>query len=256
MHYGLVLCLLTAVNTHAAPAAPALPAFTHVPEVRRWVEEQSVFADIVNRCPTEPFRAYGRTTNAHETGHQVAASLSVLDQTDAYYVLRGRSVRMRPPRLSRRDLARAVPEGLRGNAYRDYAAPGATAGNGKTNGAGTVRDVLEEWTAHVNDMEVALDDLASGGRTVERPSCYTALELGVVAAAYAREIQRRDPGYWESEPQFRLFVRWQWGRMLDLIERCRGETRFFLRANEEYVRKLHDAPDGAALRDWVNANLK
>jgi hypothetical protein len=247
--HGLLLLL-----TLSTPTSTPTPRFDQVPETRRTINETSLYADIINRCPsghnTGPILHYDRTTNAHESSHRLDAALST-ETRNTYYVLNGHAISMRPPRLTNSHVAPRVPRSLRDYSYRLYVT-GEAAQYGQP-GAGRISDLLEEWSAYLNELETALED-KQHSRTGNNPVLRATVEMSIISATAAMAIYDHDQDYWQDEPQFRAFMAYQWNRMLRLVER--GRSAFPSDSAEEYVRTLRSTPDALALRTWIDHNLR
>jgi hypothetical protein len=221
--------------------------FIDVPVLTQRLPESSFLADIVNRC-RNPVLDEQRPTNGHESTHMLNSQLRNQHggKVNALYVMSGKAVLLKEPRLRKSAVPAFVPPSLRGYRFRTYV-------TGAQEWDDTPTYLLDEWSAYVNGCFVALDDKRSG-RTVEAADWAGGpLELGIYSLAMGMAVEQGDPVYFRDEPQFKAFLRWHWARAKLAFDR--GRTVFPFQQQENLLKALQSSPDASSMRAFITKNL-
>jgi hypothetical protein len=237
MHAMLAISLIA--------TAPDLE-FVEVPVVTERIREDSFLADIVNRTRS-PFMESSRPTTGHETTHALNSELRNQrgGGVNAFYVMSGKAVILKEPRLRKREVISFVPPSLRQCRFGTY-----------VSGAAEWDDrplyLVDEWVSYVNGCFVALDDQRHGRRVEQADWASGPLELGVYCVALGMAVEKYDPAYWRSS-QFPAFLRWHWARAKSAYGH--GEKLFPSSTQEKQLANLRTSPDAAAMRAFIEKHL-
>lgn len=252
--------------------AACLPYLKHLPEqaARSGRDWGRVLTDIARRLPTsrryqDAFQRYIRSgdlvTAGHEWTHflnEYLASISGVNRS-AFYLLDGRYMTLACPERMR-GIVPNVPDSLRGDLYDLYLV---------RNGGNARVDPLylfDEWTAYINDVTIAVDQLDQGKplnpfspSAIQTKTAGNVLEFMFYGFAVGMAVQKHDPGYYSSEEGKRLrdFITLNAERSLDAYARAlrweelsRGDTR-----HAELTRRFRSASDTSEMRAWVKREL-
>lgn len=191
--------------------------------------ERSIFGDVMAHAPNGPVGG-GRSTNAHETSHDIHAYLRNQNKSrfdrpiNAVYCLDSRGVIIEEPRILKSQVCAFVPARLQNFRYQTYVS-GAKVWDRQP------LYIVDEWVAYTLGAMVNVEDVQEGRyREVRRGgvadmswSCRLAgqagygdgtdgvsgcLHLAIFSTALCMAIKEHDPEYWKTNRQFRRFVGW------------------------------------------------
>jgi len=256
-----ILCIsLLLLLAIPARAGEPEPTWIQVAPVRA-VSTRSlgaVLADIDSRLvatglgSSQTYRSADLGTWAHEGAHGVNSRIRNTygrgtEADNAFYVLWGRAAIIAEPQpVTLQDAARYVPLALRGETYKTYMVDSLSDWNEAPLYA------LDEWTAYVNGAIHNLS-MAEQGRSIGDGSgdlLFTAESamhsLSVVIAVDAR--LKRDPQFRYDDTQLRLYVAWNWNRMMQLFADGRQYRQF--QDPMPYYRVFSHGEAGKDWRQW------
>jgi len=185
-----------------------------VPTFRNVEDSKTVYGDVLSHSQDRPFGdAHGRSTNAHETAHGIAAWLRNAHRRpyrfNGVYYATGKGLLLREPRFKISNVASAIPAPLRSYRYRLYFVEQLRDWND------TPTYILDEWTAYVWGGECALDDYRTKRLNDGTDAVSGCLDFSIYTVAFCIVLQEQDPKLFA---EYRPYIR-------TLLERA--ETTFF-----------------------------
>lgn len=195
------------------------PKWTTVADKRKSETFRSlILTDIVRHLPESAGNRYDfddPLTHGHEATHGVNSSLTVYGKKYGFYIGGNKAFITTGPKIKLEDVARFVPDSLRGSRYQTYLVKQAKEQTGLVNGQlvklGHYNDdplyVFNEWTAYTNEGSIGLELAALKLEPkVKSDVMVGQLELAIYAAALAVAVKELDPGFWKDNRDFRLFM--------------------------------------------------
>lgn len=235
------------------PSPPVLlvPEFVDVPEVSQHIREDSLYADIMNR-QSRPFTTHDRDTNAHETSHGIHSDLrnrysrQLGKKVNGFYVTGGKGVIIEEPGIRKSAVKPYLPQELRSYRYSTY-----------ISGQGAWDDVplylVDEWVAYVNGASVSVQDVQEGRHNGEWTDAVSGcLDFSIYCVALAMAVERGDPGYWESNVQFRRFMDWHLRKAHRVFMSGRNMEQFRWDKQEKLLTSLRNSENGKPMREFLN----
>ena len=209
-------------------------------------------ADIAKHLP----KSYGSTywdsdlvTAGHETSHGIHAHLrnnfnNTGQTANAFYVLNDRAALVVEPNIRKSDVNPYVPQSLRDSRYGTY-----------LQGASSWDDrplyLWDEWVAYTNGTEVGVAMVDENKWTYGWRDQFGNLEFTVYGLAVGMAVEALDASYWNSNDQFRAFMKWQTERAMDLFQRSRTMTAFEWDKVDDYYAKMQTSADAEDLRKFA-----
>lgn len=237
------------------PAKKRAPEYVSVPTYRA-NSENSVLGDILSHCKDGIFgNAHGRSTNAHETTHEINSELrneyhsKMQKKVNAFYCLEGNGVIIEEPNMRKSAVAAFVPQSLKFTRYSLYI-------TGQTAWDDTPLYICDEWQAYLNGASCAVDDVKNGrhrgGWGDDVCGC---LEFSIYATALAMAVEKNDPGYWERNEQFKnyVYLTLQKSYAVYIIGSQMQEFRWD--KQDALWEKLKTSPDASAMRDFLKKHF-
>ena len=242
-----LLCLIVALVVVGDCLGQEIPKFIDVPLLSHRLNENTLFADIVNRCH-QPSLGNGRATDGHESTHMMNSQLrnQIGRRVNAFYVLYGRGVVVNEPGIRKSHTITFVPQSLRESRFSTYV-------SGQNAWDDTPTYLIDEWVAYVNGCLIALDDRDTGHGHDNSDRACGPLELGIYSVAMAMAIEKHDPAFWKTDAQFRAFMRWHWQRTCDVFNEARHIFPF--ESQEKLSRNLKNSSDAVAMREFIKVHL-
>lgn len=226
-----------------------LPKFIDVPVRARRSDENSTYADIMNRV-SSPSLGNGRWMDCHESCHFIAADLRQEhggEKVDGMYCLKGKAVILVQPAMRKSAVAPFIPPSLRNYRYATYV-------TGQPSWEACPLHIAQEWMAYYSECVLAGEDIEAG-RPVERnvDQASGTLELGIYSVGLAMAIEKHDPEYLKNHPDFMNFMVYQWNQAKVAYEKIAhlfpssGQTR--------QLNNLRTSPDAEPMRAFIKKNL-
>lgn len=163
---------------------------------------QGIYAETKSLCPAHGWRQVARmdrATQCHEATHFINREICQAE-TDgqmygAFYVGGGKCFIVSEPKVIVAQVARLVPDSLRGQRFREYLSGSRSSRNALT--------IIDEWTCYANDAQCTNElGLRSDGG-LKRAS-----EFSTFADILTEAIKRYDPQYGQLS-DLEYFVQWQ-----------------------------------------------
>lgn len=241
----------------AQPPAPkeAAPDFVEV-KVYRKSEEGTVYGDIISHSRGAPFGdAHGRSTNAHETAHGIHSEIrneytKSGKKVNGFYALKGRGVVIEEPNIKMSHAVKFIPENLRSYRYDLYMVKQLRDWND------TPTYIMDEWNAYVLGGMCCVDDVRQGkhkgGWTDGVSGC---LDFSIYTMALAMAVKEHDKAYWESNTQFKNWVKWNLKRANETYLAGHRMKEFQWEKQDKLLKEFLDSTGGARMREFVKAEL-
>lgn len=242
-----LLVLFTYVN---AQDKKTEPKFIDVPTVVVRMPESTSYADVINHAKT-PYLSSSRTTNAHESTHDINNDLSGTTKwtKDGFYLMYGRGIILDRPKLKRLEINPFVPVSLRYTRYHMYLA------HTKYGGESPLY-LMDEWVAYTNGAIVALEDIESGKWENDRiDTVEPCLEFSIYTISLCMAIEHHDPNFWNDNVQFKNFVIWNLKRAENLFLKGRVLKECKFQRQEDMWHNLKVSKDSQIMRDFITKHF-
>jgi hypothetical protein len=240
------------------PPAPIvrMPEFIEVPLVNNRIKEDSLYADIINHS-RNPVLDHNRATNAHETTHMInndirnAATRQLGKKMNGFYVRQGKGVVVEEPKCKKNDIKEFLPQSLQSYRYKTYIA-GQQAWNDQP------LYIMDEAIAYWNDAMTNCEDVQKGrykGGMVDGVS--GCVDFSIYSIALAMAIEKRDPGYWQSNTQYRNFLIW-YLKGAEETYKIGAQMKEFngFAEQKRLLSTLRTGANAASMRDFITKNLE
>lgn len=267
-----------AVKAQAAVAVSQSPWYEGTPgagvNFRQWPAQDvktdpgwsPLMTDVIQHLPASYGSTYydsDKITYVHETSHGIHAHLrNNLNDTgqrvNAFYVMNDRAVLVVEPGLRKSQVARYVPQALRGSRFGTYV-------TGQTAWDDRPLYIWDEWNAYINGGQVGVELVQEGKWSGGwRDGVAGQLEFTVYAIATAMAVHELDPEYFEANAQFREFLAFNTRRAMEVYYVGAELEDFAWERQDNYLQALREAPDAEPLRGfareifgeaWANAVL-
>lgn len=235
------------------PPTKRLPTFIQVPLVKQRVQEDSLYADIINHS-SNPVLGHDRATNAHETTHGINADIRNAHSRDkkrnGYYVREGRGVVIDEPKCRKNDIKEFLPESLHSYRYSLYIA-------GQQAWDDQPTYILDEAVAYWNDAMTSVEDVQKGRHKGGNSDGVSGLvDFGIYSIALAMAVEKHDPEYWNNNQQFRDFLLWylQSAEETYKIGATMKEFNWF-EEQRRLLQSLQTSAEAAPMREFIKKNL-
>jgi hypothetical protein len=226
-------------------------------DIARHLPEKSRYQDAYRRY----MEAGDLVTAGHEWTHFLNEYLSLQcgSGVSAYYVLDNHYLTLSDPEGLRGKVP-DVPASLRGQLYQLYLVQ---------NGGNARVDPLylfDEWSAYLNDVTLAVDQLESGKplnpfnhQAIQPQTAANVLEFMFYGCAVGMAVKQYDPAYYASEPgrKLRAFVAYNAQRSIQVYRKAlhRDELSGGDDRNVALMRSFRSSGDTADMRAWVKSDL-
>lgn len=169
-----------------------------------------VLTDIVEHLPSKYGSEYddrSLTTTGHETLHGICSELRNYKASgrnmNGFYCLNDKAAFIANPQITIGDVAKRVPQSLRGSRYQLYLV------TARKDWDDTPTYLIDEWVAYVGGVEVGVDQVKSG-KTRDSSESRSDLIIGPIEFSYyvlamGKAIEEQDGNYIGKE-QFKEFV--------------------------------------------------
>lgn len=224
--------------------------FDNIPVYRIRIQENSKYADIINRA-INPVLGYDRDTDAHESTHMIQSTIrneknrNSDKRYNSFYLLGGKGISFPEPKIKKRDIAPYVPSILRESRYNTYV-------TGQSAWDNEPLYLVDEWCAYMNGAEVSLEEYKSGRHdgtmydAVKGP-----LEFSVYCTALCMAIKDKDPEYWEREEGFKYFMKEQLKRSYHIVMSGLEIREFQGYRQNEYISNLKNSDSAELMRQFL-----
>lgn len=262
------------------PPIETKPSFVNVPVIKQTINEDSVYADIMNRY-SNPVFGHGRSTNAHETTHMINNEYrNKLNNYNFCYVRNGNGMPLEEPKMTKNQIKEFVPQILRFYRFNTY-----LENQGDWNKQPLY--IFDEWSAYVNDAHVSVEDAELGKKVTyqdnffddkeneytnnyetlkaffgEIPSNWTdgvsgALEFSIYAVATCMAIEKNDPTYWNGEKGkiIKTFVKWHLKEAQSIYQKGNTMPLFTWEKQDKLLNDLKTSDSAKNIRDFTNKHF-
>lgn len=246
------------------PEEPQVP-ITEEPEWENYTAIQQpqselgkILSDIECHMPAgHIYKDKDKITWGHETSHGLASNIRMkfsrgygawqaccgkpvfksFARINGFYLLNDRAVIINEPNTTIKEVARLVPNSLKGGVYNLYMVSQAGSWND------TPLYVFDEWIAYANGSAVRADlKIQSRAETVKYM-----LEFNVYAICVGWESKTEDK-------QFKTFLKWHLKRSMELVKANR-ESGGDLSESDAYWEKVKASPDAEEFRQFTRRYL-
>jgi hypothetical protein len=182
--------------------------FLFVPKYRN-LSGNDVYSDVLNHSKQQPHGDKdGRYTNVHETAHGIHNELRqkykplLKKSVNGFYCLDSKCVIVDDPNIKIRHVQRYIPEVLRSSRYKLYLEDQLVYWDD------VPTYILDEWNSYVLGAECAVDDFKRNRQLEKTNAVSGALEFGIYSTALAMAVKENDPVFWETNTQFKGFIKY------------------------------------------------
>lgn len=217
---------------------------------RNLLPNDIIYNEILSYSKQKPFGdEHGRSTNVHETVHGINNELrnfyktKLKKQINAFYAGAGKSIVIKDPSLTLRDIIPYIPSVLRGYRYNLYFVKQI----GDWNDVPTYP--MDEWSAYIAGAECAVDDFDRKIPIEKSDYVSGSLEFSIYCTSLALAVKNKDPEYWKNHEQFKNAMQY----FLIKSERIffKGKKQFPLLEQDRLLEDLRNHPDAKELRDFL-----
>jgi hypothetical protein len=169
---------------------------------KRNLPNTSVYNEVLSYYSNPFGDKYGRSTNVHETVHDINSTISNLKMGyRAFYIGAGRCVWIKKPLLTMTDIIPYIPNTLRGYRYKTYFVENIKEWNDNA------LYPVDEWSAYICGAECAVDDHLSNIKAESKEDSVSGtLEFSIYGIALCMAIKDKDPEYWHNNMQYRHLI--------------------------------------------------
>jgi hypothetical protein len=221
---GAVLAMLLLYCGIRARGAEREPAWINFPPQKQ-TTLKGILGDIESHLPAKYGSQYSspdHVTHAHETTHGINAHIRNQHQggqrVNAFYCLKDRAIILHEPNVRLSIIASLVPAKLRSSRYQLYLVQQQRYFEGES------LYLLDEWSSYLNGIEAGLESPPNSFGASD--PAVAPLEFTVFSLALIKGIHQYDPGYFDKNPQFKTFLRYQINRSLAAWEQARRVPAF------------------------------
>lgn len=209
--------------------------------------------DVVSHLPA----SYGNTyydsdvvTWGHETSHGINAHLrnnfnTTGRKANGFYLLEDKAAVVAEPKILKNSVAEFIPLELRGSLFALYV-------TGQTTWDDTPLYLMDEFNAYINGAAVAIDLRAQGLWTYgQRDSLAGMLEFVSYSLALGMAVQKNDPEYFVTYPQFSELLAYEIDRAMNLYRQGSDIPEFQSAAQDQVFLVLTQSVQAAHLREFA-----
>ena len=227
--------------------------FIEVNQVSNIVQEDSVYAGIINYSHDPTLDIKNRMTCAHETTHMINAglrnSLKKGKNINVFYLPTGWACVIEEPNMRKSQVAQFIPSNVRGYRYSTYV-------TGATEWDNQPLYLVDEWSAYINGAMVGIDDVNNNrytdGWTDGVSGC---LELSLYCVALSMAIEEYDKEYWNNNVHFKSFMKWNLQRAYNTYMIGKDYPEFKCDKQEEFFRRFQESPSTKEMRDFITEHF-
>jgi len=227
--------------------------FIEVNQVSNIVQENSVYAGIINYSHDPTLDIKNRMTCAHETTHMINAglrnSLKKGKNINVFYLPTGWACVIEEPNMRKSQVAQFIPSNVRGYRYSTYV-------TGATEWDNQPLYLVDEWSAYINGAMVGIDDVNNNrytdGWTDGVSGC---LELSLYCVALSMAIEEYDKEYWNNNDHFKSFMKWNLQRAYNTYIIGKDYPQFKWDKQEEFFRRFRESPSTKKMRDFITEHF-
>ena len=258
----IVLIILFGGQQHQANEQPieSIPILKHhqngldlvkIPKHRTW-DVYDVYSDVLSHSLDKPFGDnHGRYTNVHETAHSIHSQLRKIykplfkKSVNGFYCLDGQCAIVEDPNIKIRHVQKYIPDILKSSRYKLYLVEQLQYWDD------VPTYILDEWNCYVLGAECAVDD-AKRKRALEKTNAVSgAIEFSIYATALAMAVKNHDPLFWETNNQFKAFIKYNLLRSERAFSAGAGIPEFANKEQDRLQQALLNHPDAEPIREFL-----
>lgn len=215
-----------------------------------------VYSDVLNHSKQKPHGDKdGRYTNVHETAHGIHNELRRIykpllkKSVNGFYCLNGKCAIIEDPNIKIRHVQRYIPEVLRSSRYKLYLVEQLMYWDD------TPTYILDEWNCYVLGAECAVDD-SKNNKSLEKTNAVSgALEFSIYATALAIAVKENDPVFWETNIQFKSFIKYNLIRSERAFSAGADVPEFRNSEQDRLQQALLNHPDSKPIREFLKTEF-
>ena len=216
MHAASILLVMLTV---AAEQVSPQPKWIVVPQLRAVQTRNSVVNDVdscLSALESQTYRSQDPGNWAHEGTHGLNSRIRNkygrgTGQDNAFYVLNGRAAIVAEPPTTLSNAARYVPPTLRAAMFKQHMQDARQWWDKQP------LYVMDEWVAYTHSTLAAIEECKAGRNPSSEARCVRYMleaAMNSLAVCVAIDAEKRAGRLHYDNAQLRLFVAWQWSRMM------------------------------------------
>lgn len=214
------------------------------------IDSNMIYDQIMSYSKNTPFGdKHGRSTNAHETVHDINNVLrnqykkELKKNVNAFYAGDGYAIIVENPKLTMRDIIPYIPDVVRGYRFELY----FTEQLGHWNDVPTYP--IDEWSAYIAGAECAVDDNQHNINVSKSDYVSGALEFSIYCTALAMAVKNNDTEYWKNNDHFKNTIQY----FLIKAEKVfsEGYDKFPSDKQDKLLNNLRYHKDSKQIRDFL-----
>lgn len=227
------------------------PEFTQVPVYSISLNRNDLYADIINHAKV-PFLSSSRSTNAHESTHDINSTLRnelspKAGDYNGFYISNGKGIIVKDPNFSIHKVPEFIPNSVRGYRYNLYLVQQARQWDEPTY-------IFDEWSSYINGGLVAVEDIKNGHKPEKFDAVSGAMEFSIYSVAVCMACEKYDPEFWKNNEQFKNFVNFQLNRAYNLYKDGYKNDNFIHNEVKIYKQLLTDQST-ENMRNFIKLNF-
>lgn len=179
-----------------------------IPKYRDY-PDNDVYSDVLSHSKQKPHGDKdGRYTNVHETAHGIHSELRqkykplLKKSINGFYCLNGKVAIIEDPNIKIRHVQKYIPHVLKSSRYKLYLEDQLVYWDD------VPTYLLDEWTCYILGAECAVDDFKKKRELEKTNAVSGALEFSIYVTALAIAVKEHDPLFWETNSQFKSFIKY------------------------------------------------
>lgn len=217
------------------------------------INEDSIYADILNRSPT-PDLTELRHINAHENTHFINAFLRNSNpiagkKVNGFYLLEGRGIVIEEPPVLKNDLIPFLPLNVKGWRHETYI-------SGQQQWNDHPMYIMDEWIAYINGDMCKLEDIENKRNQGIAPhDASGSFEFCIYSIALAMAVEKKCPDYWKNNQQFKSFIKFNLERSEKVFRKIYKNETYMQDNIHNIYTNLQTSDSTKAMRAFINENF-
>lgn len=215
-----------------------------------------VYSDVLSHSKQKPHGDHdGRYTNVHETAHGIHSELRakfkplLKRSVNGFYCLNGKVAIVDDPNIKIRHVQRYIPEVLRSSRYKLYLEDQLIYWDD------VPTYLLDEWNCYVLGAECAVNDFENHMKLEKTNAVSGALEFSIYAAALSIAVKEHDPLFWETNNQFKSFIKYNLIRSEKVFNAGAYIPEFRNKEQERLQQALLNHKDAEPIRQFLKTEF-
>jgi hypothetical protein len=209
-------------------------------------KKYSIYNDVLSHCE-KPSVGNGRYTDVHETSHFISSSLRKGRMGyNAFYILHDDAVIIKEPPTTIGEVAKYIPENLRGYRYKLYFVEQRRYWDEQP------LYIAEEWNCYTLGGMCAVDDY-NHKRELERTDAVSGMfEFMIYCTALAMCVEDKCPEYWEKNTQFKRFIQYRMDTSSMVFAVGREIPQFTSLSSDKLYHTWHNSDEGKEFQKFID----